>query len=215
MSPNELVPTLALGRCVRARRGPPLPAPAALLDARGGGDGARGGRLRVELCFLAVLALASTMTVPVVGTLLIFSLMIGPPAAARSLAASPARAMALSVALALVTVWAAIAASYTQRLPGRASSSARSAPAAYAIGRVWACAAGARGTCMPRRSGARGRRHYDRHMAEPAARARRYAARADGLVGRSHGGLAVGRRLQARRAPGGRCWSCSPQSLAR
>ena len=40
---------------------------------------------RMEMCFLAVLALATTMSVPVVGALLIFSLMIGAPAAARSL----------------------------------------------------------------------------------------------------------------------------------
>ncbi len=33
----------------------------------------------MEMLFLAVLALATTMTVPVVGTLLIFSLMIGAP----------------------------------------------------------------------------------------------------------------------------------------
>ncbi len=72
---------------------------------------------RVQLCFLAVLALASTMTVPVVGTLLIFTLLIGPPAGARSLTSSPGRAMALSVALALATVWASIAASYTTNYP--------------------------------------------------------------------------------------------------
>jgi zinc/manganese transport system permease protein len=38
---------------------------------------------RIEMCFLVVVALATAMTVPVVGALLIFSLMIGPPAAAR------------------------------------------------------------------------------------------------------------------------------------
>ncbi len=38
---------------------------------------------RVELAFLLVVACATTMTVPVVGALLVFSLMIGPPAAAR------------------------------------------------------------------------------------------------------------------------------------
>ncbi len=64
---------------------------------------------RMELCFLAVVALASTMTVPVVGTLLIFSLMIGAPAAARSLTDRPLVAMALSVAIALIIVWSAIA----------------------------------------------------------------------------------------------------------
>jgi len=46
---------------------------------------ARGiGTFRMDLAFLLVVALATTMTVPVVGTLLIFALMIGAPAAARS-----------------------------------------------------------------------------------------------------------------------------------
>ena len=44
---------------------------------------ARGVRLRVtEIAFLLVVAAATTVTLPVVGALLIFSLMIGPPAAA-------------------------------------------------------------------------------------------------------------------------------------
>jgi zinc/manganese transport system permease protein len=100
---------------------------------------ARGvGAFRLELCFLAVVALASTMTVPVVGTLLIFSLMIGPPAGARALTDSPARAMLLSVALALVTVWVAIAASYTTDYPVGFFVGTLSA-VSYALGR--ACAA--------------------------------------------------------------------------
>ena len=36
------------------------------------------------MAFLVILALATAMTVPVVGALLIFSLMVGPPAAARA-----------------------------------------------------------------------------------------------------------------------------------
>lgn len=72
---------------------------------------------RVDLAFLVVLALATAMTVPVVGALLIFSLMIGPPAAARTLAARPATAIAVSIALALVTVWSAIALSYETNWP--------------------------------------------------------------------------------------------------
>jgi zinc/manganese transport system permease protein len=63
------------------------------------------------------MALATSMTVPVVGALLMFSLMIGPAAAARSLTARPARAMFLSVAIALVTVWAGIALSYQSNWP--------------------------------------------------------------------------------------------------
>jgi zinc/manganese transport system permease protein len=91
---------------------------------------------RMELCFLAVVALASTMTVPVVGTLLIFSLMIGAPAAARSFTDRPLAAMALSVAIALVTVWSAIAASYTTDYPVGFFVASISA-AAYALGRGW------------------------------------------------------------------------------
>jgi len=72
---------------------------------------------RMELAFLLVMALATSMTVPVVGALLMFSLMIGPAAAARSLTARPVLAMALSVAIALLTVWAGIALSYRTDWP--------------------------------------------------------------------------------------------------
>jgi zinc/manganese transport system permease protein len=64
-----------------------------------------------------VLALSTALTVPVVGALLTFSLMIGPPAAARLLSRRPSRAIALSITLALVTVWLSIAGSYTFNLP--------------------------------------------------------------------------------------------------
>jgi zinc/manganese transport system permease protein len=67
--------------------------------------------------FLVIVALATTMTVPVVGALLIFSLMIGPPAAARCLTDHPGTALLGSVAIALVTVWASIASSYVSNWP--------------------------------------------------------------------------------------------------
>lgn len=90
-----------------------------------------------QLGFLLVLALTTTMTVPVVGALLIFSLMIGPPAAARSFTARPALALALSVALALLTVWAAIALSYRTNYPiGFFVGSAGAV--CYVLGRAWA-----------------------------------------------------------------------------
>jgi zinc/manganese transport system permease protein len=92
---------------------------------------------RMELCFLTVVALASTMTVPVVGTLLIFSLMIGAPAAARSFTDRPLVAMALSVAIALMMVWSAIALSYTTDYPIGFFVGSLSA-GAYALGRGWA-----------------------------------------------------------------------------
>jgi zinc/manganese transport system permease protein len=92
---------------------------------------------RIEICFLIVVALATAMTVPVVGALLIFSLMIGPPAAARSLTSRPALAMALSVAIALVTVWVAIAASYLYNWPIGFFVGVLGA-LAYGAGRAWA-----------------------------------------------------------------------------
>ena len=72
---------------------------------------------RMELAFLVILAIATSMTQPVVGALLIFSLMIGPPAAARSLTSRPLAAMGLSVLLALATVWISIAASFETNWP--------------------------------------------------------------------------------------------------
>ena len=90
---------------------------------------------RVELAFLIVVALATTMTVPVVGALLIFTLMTGPPAAARCFSARPGVAMATSVAIALVVVWAAIASSYVTDWPVGFFVGAFSA-ASYGVGRV-------------------------------------------------------------------------------
>jgi zinc/manganese transport system permease protein len=92
---------------------------------------------RIETGFLIVVALATAMTVPVVGALLIFSLMMGPPAAARSFTSRPVLAMFLSVLIALVIVWAAIAASYLYQWPIGFFVGALGA-LAYGIGRGWA-----------------------------------------------------------------------------
>jgi zinc/manganese transport system permease protein len=91
----------------------------------------------VEMAFLVVLALATTMTVPVVGALLIFSLMIGPPAAARSFTNRPLPAMALSVVIALATVWVAIALSYETDWPIGFFVGTMAA-VCYGAGRIWA-----------------------------------------------------------------------------
>jgi zinc/manganese transport system permease protein len=72
---------------------------------------------RMELCFLLILAMATSMAVPVVGALLMFSLMIGPPAAARSFTARPGLAMSLAVGFALVTVWTGIIVAYETAWP--------------------------------------------------------------------------------------------------
>jgi len=107
---------------------------------------ARGIRgYRIETGFLIVVALATTMTVPVVGALLIFSLMIGPPAAARSLTSRPLLAMVLSVVIALVTVWAAIALSYQYNWPVGFFVGILGA-LSYGAGRGWAAWRRARAT---------------------------------------------------------------------
>lgn len=92
---------------------------------------------RMELAFLLVLAAATTLTVPVVGALLIFSLTIGPPAAARSFTHRPSLAIVLSVIIALITVWTAIAVSYQTNWPIGFFVGTISA-LAYTLGRIWA-----------------------------------------------------------------------------
>jgi zinc/manganese transport system permease protein len=91
---------------------------------------------KIELCFLLLVALATTMTVPVVGTALIFSLMIGPAAAARAFTVRPHVALALAVAIAVAIVWTAIASSYSTNWPVGFFVGVLSA-SAYTIGRVW------------------------------------------------------------------------------
>lgn len=91
---------------------------------------------RIELAFLLVLAAATALTVPVVGALLIFSLMIGPPAAARSFTNRPAIAILLSVVIALTTVWTAIAISYQTNWPIGFFVGTLSA-LDYTLGRTW------------------------------------------------------------------------------
>jgi zinc/manganese transport system permease protein len=95
------------------------------------------GAFAMEMLFLAVLALAAAMTVPVVGTLLFFSLAIGAPAAARTFTSRPPAAMGLSAVIALAIVWLAIGASYQTNYPVGFFVGAGSA-LSYASGRLWA-----------------------------------------------------------------------------
>lgn len=79
---------------------------------------ARGVRTqRVQLAFLLMMAVVTALAVPVVGTLLMFTLMIGPAAAARSFSAHPLVTIVLSVVFALASVWTAIAVSYLTNWP--------------------------------------------------------------------------------------------------
>jgi zinc/manganese transport system permease protein len=98
---------------------------------------ARGiGSRRIEMSFLVIVALATAVTVPVVGALLIFSLMIGPPAAARSFTSRPVLAMLVAVGIALATIWAAIGLSYQYNWPVGFFVGVLGA-AAYSAGRLW------------------------------------------------------------------------------
>jgi zinc/manganese transport system permease protein len=90
----------------------------------------------MEILFLGVVALATAMAVPVVGTLLVFSLMVGPASAARALTDRPLPAMLLSAGLAVVTVWAAIALSFISDLPIGFFVGGLGA-IAYGAGRAW------------------------------------------------------------------------------
>jgi len=117
VSRGEVLPILGLGVAVAAAIGVafrPLMLTSALPEvAEASGVSTR----RMEIYFLVVMALATSMTVPVVGALLMFSLMIGPAAAARSVTARPGAALGLSVVIALATVWLSIALSYQTNWP--------------------------------------------------------------------------------------------------
>ncbi|MFZ0169906.1 MAG: metal ABC transporter permease [Candidatus Dormiibacterota bacterium] len=99
---------------------------------------ARGVRAsRMEASFLVILALATTMTVPVVGAFLMFSLTVAPAAAARSLTARPMAALGLSIAIALAIVWCAIVLSYVCNWPIGFFVGVLGA-GAYGLARSWA-----------------------------------------------------------------------------
>jgi zinc/manganese transport system permease protein len=117
VSTTEILPVAVLGlACIVAIA--VLYRPLLLSSVAPESAAAKGIRLPwVELAFLVTVAVATSMTLPVVGALLIFSLMIGPPAAARALTSNPLIATGLSVVLALVTMWIAIAAAYQTNWP--------------------------------------------------------------------------------------------------
>jgi zinc/manganese transport system permease protein len=133
---NEILPVAGLGVACLAAVAVlyrPLILSSVVPDI-GEAKGVRGQRM--EMAFLVVVALATTMTVPVVGALLIFSLMIGPPAAARSFTNKPPVAILLSVGIALATVWASIAISFVTDWPIGFFVGTLSA-LSYLVGRGW------------------------------------------------------------------------------
>ena len=79
---------------------------------------ARGVPVRaLSIAFLVVLALSVAVTVQIVGTLLIFALLVAPGASALLLSARPGRALALSVLLSLAFTWLGLAFAYFTDLP--------------------------------------------------------------------------------------------------
>jgi zinc/manganese transport system permease protein len=97
-------------------------------------QGVRNGR--IELAFLATLGLATAMALPVVGALLVFSLMVGPASAARHLTDRPLRALGVSAGIALGMVWASLALSYMTNWPVGFFVGSLAA-LSYGVGRGW------------------------------------------------------------------------------
>jgi zinc/manganese transport system permease protein len=137
VSSNEILPVALLGLvCIAAVA--VLYRPLLLASIAPDVAAARGLRpQRLEIAFLVVIACATTMTVPVVGALLIFTLMLGPAAAAQCFTNRAGRAMLGSVAIALVTIWLALASAYETNWPVGFYVSVFSA-AWYGIGRGYA-----------------------------------------------------------------------------
>lgn len=71
----------------------------------------------MRVAVMALVALTAALTVPVVGALLSFSLMVVPAAAAGRVARRPVSALALSVAISLLVVWTALVVAYDTGLP--------------------------------------------------------------------------------------------------
>jgi len=74
---------------------------------------ARGVPVRaISIAFLLLAALAVAVTVQIVGTLLIFALLVAPAACALQLTARPTRGLALTVVLSLLFTWTGLAVAY-------------------------------------------------------------------------------------------------------
>jgi zinc/manganese transport system permease protein len=81
---------------------------------------ARAGGVPVALLdalFLLVLGLAIAATSQLTGALLVFALLVAPPAAAQQLTLRPVAGLILSVAFALLTIWLALAIAYFSIYP--------------------------------------------------------------------------------------------------
>ncbi|MCI1241858.1 metal ABC transporter permease [Bifidobacterium subtile] len=82
-----------------------------LAEARGIHNGV------IEFVFTLVIAAVTTASVPVVGAMLLFSLLVAPPAAACLLCSRPVRAGILSCVFSLLCMWLSIALSVVTDMP--------------------------------------------------------------------------------------------------
>jgi zinc/manganese transport system permease protein len=69
------------------------------------------------MLFLVGVGVAAAVTVPTVGTLLIFSLMVGPAAAAAYISPRPGMAIVIGVSLSVIAIWIAMIAAYDTGWP--------------------------------------------------------------------------------------------------
>jgi len=93
-----------------------------LLFASVSPEGARARAVPVRslgIAFSALLAVTAAITVPTVGTLLIFSLLVGPAATAMRVTRHPAHGILLAMTIAVATCWIGIIASYDTWLARR------------------------------------------------------------------------------------------------
>jgi zinc/manganese transport system permease protein len=68
--------------------------------------------LGMGICFMLLIAVATSIAVQVVGVLLIFALLVTPAAVAQRLASRPAQGIVISVGIALLATWFGIFTSY-------------------------------------------------------------------------------------------------------
>jgi zinc/manganese transport system permease protein len=71
----------------------------------------------LELGFLVILGLAVAATSQITGALLVFALLVAPPAAAQALTMRPVVGMALSIAFGVVLVWLGLGVAYFSSYP--------------------------------------------------------------------------------------------------
>jgi zinc/manganese transport system permease protein len=71
----------------------------------------------LDVAFLLLLAATAAGVVQITGALMVFTLLVLPAASAREMTARPSRAMALSVVIALLVTWAALAVAFYSPYP--------------------------------------------------------------------------------------------------